>query len=187
MSARRTRRGIILLTLLAFLSWQLSRSSGDPEDGPISGLDTRLNYALFDFEALLLDEQGRTNLEIDAPSLRSDAASGIGTVQQPNIRIQQEDEEWYITADSAVITADREHITLHGDVKLLRRNQVTGDLLDIKTSEVLLNVTPRTASTESEVRIRHAGDSLDATGMKIDMIEDRYELLSDVRAHYDVL
>ncbi len=187
MSARRTRRGILLLALLVFLSWQLSRSTGEVEEGPIEGLDTKLNYALYDFEGRLLDDLGRTNLEIEAPSLRSDAASGIGTVQQPNIRIQQENEEWYITADSAIITADREHITLSGDVTLLRRNQLTGELLDIKTSEVLLNVTPRTASTESDVRIRHAGDSLDATGMKIDMIKDRYELLSNVRAHYEVL
>ena len=186
-SARRTRRGILLLTLLAFLTWQLSRPAGEAEKGPIEGLDTRLNYALFDFEGRLLDDQGKINLEIEAPSLRNDAESGVGTVQKPNIRIQQENEQWYITADSAVITADREHITLRGEVTLLRRNQLTGELLDIKTSEVLLNVTPRTASTESDVRIRHAGDSLDATGMKIDMIKDHYELLSNVRAHYDVL
>ena len=187
MSARRTRRGIILLTLLAVLTWLLSRPADVQEAKPIAGLDTRLNYALYDFEGRLLDDLGNINLEIDAPTLRSDAGSGIGTVEQPNIRIQQEDEEWYITADSAVIAADREHITLQGEVKLLRRNQVTGELLDIQTSEVLLNVTPRTASTESDVRIRQAGDYLDATGMKIDMINDRYELLSEVRAHYEVL
>ena len=187
MSARRTRRGILLLALLAGLSWLLTKQTTEQESGPIKGLDTRLNYALYDFEGRLLDDFGKINLEIDAPTLRSDAGSGIGTVEQPNIRIQQEDEEWYITADSAVIAADREHITLQGEVKLLRRNQITGELLDIKTSEVLLNVTPRTASTESEVRIRQAGDYLDATGMTIDMINDRYELLSEVRAHYEVL
>ena len=187
MSKRRTRRGILLLALLAALTWLLSEEAAEPEAKTMAGLDTQFNYALFDFQGRLLDDYGKISLEMEAPSLRSNAGSGIGTVQQPNIRIQQEDEEWYITADSAEVSADREHITLQGDVKLLRRNQLTGELLDIKTSEVLLNVTPRTASTESNVQIRHAGDRLNATGMEIDMINDRYELLSEVRAHYEVL
>jgi LPS export ABC transporter protein LptC len=184
---RRTRRGIILLALLAVLSWILSRPGTEDEARPLEGLDTRLNYALHEFQGRLLNDLGETNLEIEAPLLRNDASSGIGTVESPNIRIQQEDEEWYITAESAVIAADREHITLVGEVNLLRRNEITGALLDITTRDVLLNVTPRTASTDSEVKIRQEGDRLDATGMNLDMINDKVELLSEVQAHYEVL
>lgn len=187
MIRRRTRRGIILLALLAVLSWILSRPGTEDEARPLEGLDTRLNYALHEFQGRLLNDLGETNLEIEAPLLRNDASSGIGTVESPNIRIQQEDEEWYITAESAVIAADREHITLVGEVNLLRRNEITGALLDITTRDVLLNVTPRTASTDSEVKIRQEGDRLDATGMNLDMINDKVELLSEVQAHYEVL
>lgn len=187
MIRRRTRRGIILLALLAVLSWILARPETEDEAKPREGLDTRLNYALHEFQGRLLNDLGATSLEIEAPLLRNDASSGIGTVESPNIRIQQEDEEWYITAESAVIAADREHITLVGEVNLLRRNEITGALLDITTRNVLLNVTPRTASTDSQVRIRQEGDRLDATGMNLDMINDRVELLSEVQAHYEVL
>ena len=122
-----------------------------------------------------------------SPVLRNDASSGSGTVEQPNIRIQQEGEEWYITAESAVITADREQVKLAGEVQLKRRNTLTGDVLDIATRDVLLNVTPRTASTDEAVNIREAGDRLDAVGMRLDMINDRVELLSEVRAYYETL
>jgi len=74
-----------------------------------------------------------------------------------------------------------------GEVHLTRRNEITGELLEITTRDVLLNVTPRTASTESSVTIRQAWDQLDAVGMNLDMIADSFELMQDVQARYEVL
>jgi LPS export ABC transporter protein LptC len=187
MIRRRTRRGIILLALLAAFSWIVSRQPAEDQAAPVQGLDTRLNYALHDFRGRLLNDLGEIAFEIEAPLLRNDAASGIGTVERPEIRIQQEAEEWYITAESAVIASDRERVTLEGAVTMVRNNEITGEQLDIATRDVVLDVTPRTASTESDVIIRQSGNRLDATGMRLDMINDRVELLSEVRAHYEVL
>lgn len=187
MITRKTRRGIILLALLAILTWILARPSGQNDtDSQATRIDTRLNYALYDFDGRLLNDAGSINLEIISPLLRNDADTGVGTVESPQLHIQQDDEKWYITAESAIITADREHVTLAGDVSLTRRNQLTGEVLEIDTRDVLLEVTPRTAKTGAEVRITQAGDRLEAVGMHLDMINDSYELLDDVRAHYEV-
>jgi len=110
----------------------------------------------------------------------------VGTIESPEIRIQQEDEQWYITAESAIISADQEHVSLMGDVNLARKNHTTGELLEISTMDVMLNVTPRTASSDSEVKIRHLNDRLDATGMKLDLVSKRFELMKDVRAYYEI-
>ena len=185
MIQRRTRRGIILLALLTTLSWILSPEQNEVKERPFSKLDTRLNYALYDFEGRLLRDDGAVNLEIQAPVLRSDAKTGVGTVENPEIRIQQEDEQWYITAESAIITADREHVSLVGDVYLARRNKLTGQLLEISTKDVMLNITPRTASGDSAVSIKQDNDSLDAIGMRLDMIANSFKLLKDVQAHYE--
>lgn len=186
MIQRQTRHGIILLALLASLTWILSRESGEVEQRPIRRFDTRLNYALYDFAGRLLDVEGSIKLEFQAPVLRSDARSGVGTIESPEIRIQQEDEQWYITAESAIITADQEHVSLVGDVNLERENQLTGELLEISTMDVMLNVTPRTASSDSEVKIRHLNNRLDATGMRLDLVAKRFELMKDVRAYYEI-
>jgi LPS export ABC transporter protein LptC len=182
---RRTRRGIILLALLAILSWILSPEQDEITERPFSKLDTRLNYALYDFDGRLLRDDGTVNMKIQAPVLRSDATSGVGTVENPEIRIQQEGERWYITAESAIITADREHVSLVGDVYLARRNELTGQLLEISTSDIMLNITPRTASGDSAVNIKQDNDSLDAIGLRLDMISNSFELLKDVQAHYE--
>ena len=186
MIQRRTRRGIILLALLASLSWFLSRESADVEKSPVRKFDTRLNYALYDFAGRLLDTEGSIKLQFRAPVLRSNARSGIGTIESPEIRIQQEDEQWYITAESAIITADQEHVSLVGDVNLARENQHTGDLVEISTKDVMLNITPRTASSDSEVKIRHLNDRLDATGVRLDLVSNSFELMKDVRAYYEI-
>jgi len=183
---RQTRRGIILLALLAALTWLLARPGAEPAAKPLAGLDTRLDYALRDFDGRLLNEQGQISLELRAPLLRNDSETGIGTIEAPNIRIQQNNEEWYISAESAVIAADREVINLTGAVNVRRRNPSTGEQIDIRTRELVLNVTPRTASTRADVRIVQAGDWLSANGMNLDMINDRYELLESVRGHYEI-
>jgi len=175
----------MLLALLAAASWMISRQSGEVEDRPIRKLDTRLNYALYDFSGRLLDAEGAVNFEFEAPVLRSNARSGVGTIESPEIRIQQEDEQWYFTAESAIITADQEHVSLIGDVYLERETPSTGETVEISTMDVMLNVTPRTASSDSDVKITHFNDRLDATGFKLDMIAGRFELTKDVRAYYE--
>jgi LPS export ABC transporter protein LptC len=180
----KTWRGILLLSLLAVLSWQLSRQPLDTPGSEVGPPDLRLNYALYDFSGHLLDEQGRVKLDIAAPVLRNDAESGVGTIESPEIRIQQEGDRWYITAESAIVSSDREIVNLIGGVNLSRLDELTDQVLEIKTSEVVLHISPRIAMTDAGVSVRQSGDRLDAVGMKLDMINERYELLHDVRAHY---
>ena len=186
MIKRKTRHGIIFLAVLSIITWLLPKSSSDSFNQPPARLDTQLNYALWDFNGQLLDKQGNINLQISSPLLRKVAQSEVATVKSPQIRIKQADQQWHITAESAIITADREYISLIGDVTMLRLNEISGETLKIITRDVMLKVTPRTASTESFVTIIQYGDRLDALGMNLDMINDNFELLHDVRAHYEI-
>jgi len=183
---RKTRHGIIFLTVLSIITWLLPKSSSDPVNEPPARLDTQLNYALWNFNGQLLDQQGNINLQISSPLLRKVAQSEVATIKSPQIRINQADQQWHITAESAIITADREYISLIGDVNMVRLNEISGETLRITTRDVMLRVTPRTASTESFVTIVQDGDRLDALGMNLDIINDNFELLNDVRAHYDI-
>ena len=90
MIKRRTRWGILALTLVAFASWLVSKGPADQARKRFTGIDTQLNYVLHDFEGRLLDDQGKISLEISSPALRKNAESEVGTVDKPVIRIQQE-------------------------------------------------------------------------------------------------
>jgi len=182
---RGTWQGIILLALLATLSWIVARESEEETARPANKLDIRLNFALYDFDGRLLNEDGGIHLQFQAPVLRSSAQNGVSTIESPELTIQQEDDQWYITAESAIISADRENVSLTGDVYLARENELSGELLEVTTRDVMLNITPRTASTDSDVRITHLNSRLDAIGMKIDMISNHFELRKNVRGYYE--
>jgi LPS export ABC transporter protein LptC len=185
MIKRKTRHGIIFLAALSIIVWLLPKSSSDSVNEPPARLDTRLNYALRDFSGQLLDKEGNITLQISSPLLRNVAQSEVATIKSPQIRIKQTDQQWHITSESAIITADREYVSLNGDVNILRQNEISGETLKIHTRDVMLRVTPRTASTESFVTIVQYNDHLDALGMNLDMINNNFELLNNVRAHYE--
>lgn len=184
MIRRKAWHSTAALAILASLSWLAARDTREPQFSPPDDLDTRLSYALWNFNAQLLDDEGHVNLEMDAPILRNNAGTQVGTVENPRIKIQLEEDEWYITADSAIITADREYVSLIGNVDFLRQNESSLDTLEIRTRDVMLNVTPRTASTDADVEITQNNDHLEAVGMNLDMKTESYELLDKVRARY---
>jgi LPS export ABC transporter protein LptC len=181
---RKTWQGIFLLTVAAIATALIMRSGRDPGGLPPADLDTRLSYALWDFSGVLLDKQGKVNLRVDAPLLRNKADSQVGTVENPRLRIMQDKDEWYISADSAIITGDREFVSLMGKVDLVSQNLQTNERLGIQTRDVMLNITPRLASTDSAVSIQQNQDVLDAVGMKLDMVNKSYQLLNQVHARY---
>lgn len=184
MIRRNTWRSLALLSLLATLSWLGARNRGQAPAKPFEDLDTRLNYALWNFSAQILNEQGKVNFQVEAPILRNNASSQIGTLENPQIRIHQEDDEWYITADAAIITADREHVSLAGSVDLRKESPLSDATLRILTRDVMLNVKPRTASTDAAVTIAQNSDVVEAVGMRLDLKTDSYELLHKVHARY---
>ncbi len=59
MVSRSTRRGIVVMFLLALLSFWLTRGGDGESAGPTEGLDTRLDYALEDFRARLHAETAK--------------------------------------------------------------------------------------------------------------------------------
>ena len=180
-----TRRGIAFLALATVASYLALRDVKLDSASPESELDTRLDYAMFDFEAQLLDEQGLLAMTIEAPLFRHGANSRIGTISNPTVFLLESGNEWTIEAGSAVITADQDFVSLAGNVKMVRKSPLTCDFLQIDTRDMVIEVEPRTATTESQVTMRHARDRLVATGMNLDMAGNRYELLGDVHAVYD--
>jgi LPS export ABC transporter protein LptC len=179
-----TRRAIFLTALLAAASFLASRDIKLDLEAPAAEVDTRLNYALFDFEATLLDDDGQLAVTIEAPILRNNADTGVGSVTEPKIFLRESGNEWNIRANSAVVSADREFVSMTGDVNLVRYNAASDGTLEIDTRDVLVAVTPRIATTDAAVEMRHAGDRMAANGMKIDMITNHFELLNDVSAIY---
>lgn len=175
-----------MLAALTALTFWLGRSGSDRRPEPISGLDTRLDYALQKFEARYYDANGRPAVKMWAPTLTNNASSGIGLIEKPRFDVVQDGQLWSIVADSATVTADREHIRLTGSVNMRRRDPGTAGSLEVNTSEMVFDVTPRLAHSEQPVVILEGSNTLEAVGFSIDMSNDRFHLDKQVRGRYDI-
>lgn len=176
-----------MLALLAVLSVIATRGVRQDLQTTRAEVDTRLNYALFDFRAHLLDEEGKLAVTMEAPVLRNNASSGVGSISRPEIFVRENGNDWTIGADTAVVSADRRFISLTGEVTLVRYNDFDSDALNVQTRDLVLARESRTASTEAQVDLQHAGDQMAATGMFLDLKNDRFELHHDVTAVYETL
>ena len=122
----------MVASLLAAASFLLTRGGGDDGNGPIDGLDTRLDYALENFEMRAFDENGAQAMRLWAPRLTNDAMTDIGEIAAPLI------------------------------------------------------VEHRIAHSRSPVRLEDPSGTLRATGFRIDMGGNEFQLQDDVRARYAI-
>lgn len=184
MIPRRTLQGIAVVGVLAAVSFWLNRDTAPEGPSVIAGLDTRLNYALQDFEGYYYDEQGRIAGKVTSPRLANDAETGIGQIEQPRFEVVHEGRRWTILSTLATVTPDRAHVVFSGPVDMFSREPGQGDEVTIRTSDVTLDIDPRMAYSDREITILEGPNSLNARGFQLDMTTDQFQLDQQVMGHY---
>ena len=184
MITRKTRRGIIALVLLTGVSYWAAREQGDDIPEQVADFDPKLNYVLRDFELQVYGIEGNVVMNLKAPILRNNPSLQLGTIENPLLVLHREDITWQLEADSATITADKEHVELLGNVYVQRLEQITGSRLELNTSEVSIEVEPQTALSDKPVSLFDGLNQVDAVGMELDMMNDTFKLMQQVKAVY---
>ena len=110
----------------------------------------------------------------------------MGTIEQPVISLNQDEIVWDLTADTATVTADKEHVQLLGQVHVERHEPATGHRVELDTREVQIEVTPQTATTDQPVRMFDGLNQLSAIGLDLDMKSNTFKLKQQVKATYAV-
>ena len=186
MITRKTRRGVIALVLLTTFSFWVSREQVDETMEPVSGLDTKLNYVLRDFELQFYDENGLPTMNMRAPVLRNDPELQVGTIEQPVIKLNHAGAVWDLTSDTATVTADKEHVLLSGKVRLKRHELASNERAELNTREVRIEVTPQTATTDQPVSMSDRYNRVNGIGLDLDMKSNTFVLKQQVKATYAV-
>ncbi|HSM69447.1 MAG TPA: LPS export ABC transporter periplasmic protein LptC [Xanthomonadales bacterium] len=186
MIRRKTSAGIMVLAVLVVLSYWIGGSKTDRRAPAIAGLDTRLDYALRDFELRYFDLEGRPSGRLTAPVLTNHAATGIGEIAQPVFDVIHRDKVWNIVAESASVGVERERVVLLGEVRMQREGLASGGRLEVHTSEMVLELAQRLASSDQWVRIEDGDDTLEAVGFQVNLANDHFNLRDQVQLRYAV-
>ena len=67
-----------------------------------------------------------------------------------------------------------------------REANLQNEQLEISTSELQLEITPRIASSERPVRVIEGNDTMEAVGFRVNMNNDRFQLLNRVKLTYAI-
>lgn len=182
----KTRRGMIAMVLLTAASFWVSRDQDHEALEPVAGLDPKLNYVLRDFELQFFDANGQPTINMQAPVLRNDPELQLGTIEYPVIKLIQPGTVWDLRADSATVTADKEHVQLAGQVHVQRHESASGQWVEFDTREVQIEVSPQVASSDQPVNMFDGYNHISAIGFELDMKANTFKLKQQVRATYAV-
>lgn len=174
------------LILLSAISFWINNSQDIDKPAPLAGLDPELDYVLRDFELQFFDEFGNPAINMRAPVFRNDPRLKMGTIERPVVRLNQADAVWNLTADTATVTADKEHVELIGQVNIKRNEPESGNWVELTTREIKIEVTPQTAITDQPVSMFDGYNRLNAIGLELDMKTKKYILKQQVKASYAV-
>jgi lipopolysaccharide export system protein LptC len=178
-------RTVLTLVLLAgaiLSSWSLWRNR--QAEHRAAAASTRSDYVLRDFELVALDDQGRESFTLRAPQLQQTPGAKTMDLATPLFLLPDDQGHyWQVRAQRGQVSADRDRITLRGDV-LTTNPPEEARKVAMATQE--LNVFPdkKRASSPAVVTITQPGSILRGRGLEVELASKRYVLKSQVRSRY---
>ena len=169
--------------LSGWLLWQ--QRDRDTATGPIG---KRPDYVLHDFQATVLDEDGRESFTLDAPRLERDPDVRTMQIATPQFHIPprqgSQASPWDIRSQTGWVSEKGEEVRLRGGVNA-RSTNADGKPIKVVTEE--LNVFPdaRRATSAAQVTLTQPGLILNGRGLDADLDAKRITLKNDVKARYE--
>ena len=186
-------RGLLTLVLLAaavVTGWSVwNHRAPEPVRGPASG---RSDYQLYDFELVVLDEQGKEAFTLRAPQLARQPGDESLDLADPVFLFPVGDGDageggivrWEMRSDTAWVSPAGDEVRLVGDV---RADGPGTDGMAASMRTERLDVFPRAERAESSERVtvRNGGSIIHSgRGLRMDLANRHYQFLSDVEFRY---
>ena len=177
--------GIFFILAVASRWLLIQNLPPDPETG--TAIDLRFDYSLNTIEVRLYDATGSMTAQLKSDSFKQDAKTFRAHLLMPRITVYSGVRNpTSVRADTADFSADRETVFLNGNIRL---HQTDGrgrlSLLTMDTLE--LNLPDGTASSATQVELLQAGSQLRGLGLRANIHERHFQLLSEVVGFYEVL
>lgn len=179
---RRTSNALLLVLAIglgSYAAWQWQRNRVPPPE-PVQ----RSDYILRDFELTALGSDGQESFTLTAPLLERDPAGESLDIEQPRFGFPGSDGRWNARADRAWVAPGAERIRLDDDVRLEGPPQPSGVRTRFRTASLTIFPDTNRASTEERVNITQGDSRFAGTGLRVDMDQQRFRLLNDVKGHY---
>ena len=176
---------IVLLSLAgSSLWWLLSLQATRQPASPAQLAAPRL--ILERFQATRLNGQGVRQYTLSAPQLVQWPGQRGIEIEQPQMVLYRDGrfELWRITAEQAIIAEDQRSVLLRDTVHAVRSNADPAAMMQLNTSNLTYRPHDNTIATEAPVQINLPHGAMSGRGLRGQVDQNYYTLLSAVRGHY---
>lgn len=174
---------LALLAIAALSGALLMHAQRDRAVGP-PAVTPGIGYYLREARLTGTGDDGRVRYRVSAKSVTQQLADG--SVALDNVAIDYgsgAEPPWNVRADTGRIPPDGKMIELTGNVVAATRDS-DHTPATIRTDYLEFDTDSYVAATDSKVTIEYAGSTVQATGMRALLREDRLELLAEVNGRY---
>ena len=135
-----------------------------------------------EFELTAMNEDGTPAYILHGSHLQQFNNSDDIEIEQPIIRLLQQNEQWEISADSAILNNKNKTIQLNNNVLMQQQN--IEPAINIRTQTILVHTKTQIAQTQAMVNITQGQTQIKSNGMIFNNITSELELLSNVSGHF---
>lgn len=173
---------------VAIITWW-STSNDDSDNQQLQQLENQQYIEIFmnSFEITAMDEAGTPAYTLNGEHLKKYNDTDNTEIQQPVLQLlqntdNQNDSQWRISADSAIVNDKNETIQLMKNVVMQQQN--IEPAVTIRTQALLIHTDTQIAHTKTSVEITQGNSHLKSNGMTYNNIIGELELLSNVSGHF---
>ncbi len=172
----------IFFALAIIVLWSITEKYDD--DNQLQQPESKLYAEIFmnEFEMTSMNENGKPDYILSGKRLERSNDSDDTEIQQPVFHLLQENDQWKVSADSAIINDKKETIQLKNNVVMQQQN--IEPAITIRTQKLLIHTKTQIAKTKALVDITQGQSHLKSNGMIFNNVTSELELSSNVNGYY---
>ena len=176
---------LVMLAATATFTWWLQHLVEPVATPTERALRHDADYTMETFTVTEMDAAGETHYRLQAESMEHYADDGSARLVKPQVRFfSRERVPWTLAAEEGTVSANNSEIHLNGAVVIERPASATQAPLRLTTSNVLIHPHDEVAETREHVMLQDPLNTTRAMGMRVQMNDERVQLLSQVQGRY---
>ncbi|WP_150046967.1 MULTISPECIES: LPS export ABC transporter periplasmic protein LptC [Methylomonas] len=177
----------VYVALLALASWWLQQRY-EQQQAEIKVAENSPDFYSESYSKVQMDTDGLPKNQLHAKAMQHYKADGTTHLQQPVMTLFNANAApWLITADSAILAADGDHLQLNGETHISREARVGKPALRVNTSDLNVVLSTHYAETAAWAEIVSVPNKTAGIGMEVTFVSPvNLKLLSKVKGRYEV-
>jgi len=177
---------VVVVGLLVALGTWLARDRDAEGPAPLAEDEARTDAYVRGATVLSADAAGNWQYELRSPRMAHYPVDGVWILTAPEVTFFRADgPDWGGHAEQGRVWDDRDEAELIGDVELDRPAAPDMPWIEVRTRDLRIQPERGYAETAAPTQMRQPSGTLSGTGARFYLNEERIELLSNVKGHYE--